>query len=135
SPLTIGSGGVSAYGSISLAASGSDNLTIAGNIASSYGNISLMAPGGSIAVSPGVSLSAPYGTITLNSVSTGTDALAVVGNNTATDYTVSSLLTAMGLITSDESGDDEDQRKKKNKEGGDQKTDEKKMDDDKKYCN
>ena len=134
SPLTIGSGGVSAYGSISLATSGSSNLTIAGNIASSNGNISLMAPGGSIAVSPGVSLSAPNGTVTLNA-GTSTVDLSVVGNNAATDNTVSSLITAMGAITSDESGDDEDARKKKNKEGGEQKTDEKKMDDDKKYCN
>jgi hypothetical protein len=138
SPLTIGAGGVSAYSSISLVAApsagGGDNLTINGAIASSNGSIILSA-GSSIVMGPGGSLSAPNGTVTLNGASTGTDNLATVGNNTATDNTLSSLITAMGTITSDESGDDEDELKKKNKEGGDQKTDEKKLDDDKKYCN
>jgi hypothetical protein len=140
SPLTIGTGGVAAAGSISLVAAassgGSDNLTINGNIASTSGSIILTA-GGSIALAPGVALSAPNGTITLSDNLNGPAAgdLSVVGNNTATDNTVSSLITAMGEITSVNASDDEEERKKKSKEGGEQKTDDKKMDDDKKYCN
>ncbi len=137
SPLTIGSGGVSAYDSITLEASGSDNLTINGNIASSNGNINLSAPGGSVAVSPGISLSAPNGTITLNGGTFFfTDNLAVAGNVTATDSTVSSLMSALEKITSDEKGDDENERKKKTREGGQQTTDDKKTDDNaKNFCN
>jgi filamentous hemagglutinin family protein len=65
SPLTIGAGGVSASGNISLtaAASGSgDNLVINGDVTSSGGNIVLTA-GNSITVAPSATLSA-NGTIT-----------------------------------------------------------------------
>jgi hypothetical protein len=135
SPLTIGSGGVSAYGSISLEASpsgGTDDLTINGSIASSNGNIVLSA-GSGIVLGPGSSLSAPNGTITLNGASAGNE--TATGNATATGNTVSSLMTAMGKIVSAEKGDDENELKKKTREGGAQTTDDKKTDDVKKYCN
>ncbi len=148
SPLTIGSGGVSASDSISLEASpsgGSDGLTINGNIASVNGNINLLA-GSDIVVSPLVTLSAPNGTITQASGLNGPPAptgnldvivnLAVTGNETATDNTVSSLLTAMGNIASEETDDDEDELRKKIREGREQTTDDKKKDESfKKYCN
>jgi hypothetical protein len=98
-------------------------------------------------------LSAPNGTITLNDTSASTPTptadngnetptvhLSVTGNETATDNTVSSLVTAMGEITTiatpDKKNDDDDEEKKKSKEGGEQKKEDKKTDDDaKKYCN
>ncbi len=89
-------------------------------------------------------MSAPHGTITLadglNGTSTDnlaavTDSLAFTGNETAINNTISSLMTDMGTITSDEKGDDENELKKKTKEGGKQTTDDKKTDDGKKYCN
>jgi len=61
--------------------------------------------------------------------------LDVAGNETATGKTVSSLMTALGKITSDEKGED-DERKKKTREGGEQTTDDKKTDaSTKNYCN
>jgi hypothetical protein len=135
SPLSIGAGGVSASGNISLVAessAGSDDLTINGSIASTEGNIILKA-GSRIVFGPGSALKAPHGTITLDGIIAGGGAAS--GNETATDKTVSSLLTAIGKITADDKGDDEDERKKKSIEGVEQKTDDKKTDDVKKYCN
>jgi hypothetical protein len=140
SPLTIGSGGINAFDTITLEAApsgGTDNLTVNGNIASANGNIVLSA-GSSIVVAPGSTLSAPFGTITMTEGLNGappTNNLAVTGNETATNSTVSSLMTAMGKITSDENGDDENELKKKSGGSGQQSTDEKKTDESKNYCN
>jgi filamentous hemagglutinin family protein len=148
SPLTIGSGGVSASDSISLEASpsgGSDGLTINGSIASLNGNINLSA-GSDIVVGPGGGLSAPNGTITRASGLNGTPSLVIdnssvidnltdIGNDAANNNTVSSLMTAMGNITSEEEGNDEDELKKKIRESGEQTTDDKKTEDVKKFCN
>jgi hypothetical protein len=137
SPLTIGAGGVSASGDISLeaaASGGPDDLTINGNIASSKGSIVLIA-GRRIVLGPGGGLSARNGTIMLTDKD-GLHRPSAGGNETATGNTVSSLMTAMGKIVSDEKGDDENELKKKTREGGEQTTDDKKTDDDvKKYCN
>ena len=145
SPLTIGSGGVSASGNISLEASpsgGSDDLTINGNIASSNGNIILSA-GSSIVLGPESALSAPHGTIMLTdglNGSTGTGNLVVTGNEAATDNTLVALKTTEGTTiatveTTSDSDKKEDEERKKKKEGGEKTTDDKKTDDVKKYCN
>jgi filamentous hemagglutinin family protein len=146
SPLTIGSGGVSASGHILLEAApsgDSDNLTINGNIASSNGNIILKA-GSSIVFGPGSGLSAPNGTIMLtddgnNAGSSGTEA---TGNTAAANNTVVALKTTEGTTiataetTSDSEDKEDEEDKKKKKEGGEQTTDDNKKDDDtKKYCN
>ncbi|MCE5263845.1 MAG: filamentous hemagglutinin N-terminal domain-containing protein [Deltaproteobacteria bacterium] len=140
SPLTIGSGGVTASQDVTLEASpsgGTDNLTINGNVTSAMGNIMLSA-GSSIVVGPEITISAPNGTITmvegLNGSQTGS--LAVTGNATATNSTVSSLMTAMAKITSEENGEDENELEKKSPEGGQQPTDGGgKTDETKNYCN
>jgi hypothetical protein len=138
SPLTIGTGGVSASGSISLeaaASGGSDNLTINGNIASANGSI-LLSAGSAIVLGPGGILSAPNGTIMLtDSMHSPNSNSAATANQAATDNTVSSLITTMGKAEPTVK-DDDDERKKKTTEGGEQTTNDKKMDDNsKKYCN
>ena len=140
SPLTIGSGGVTAGQDVTLEASpsgGTDNLTINGDVTSAMGNIMLSA-GSSIVVGPEITISAPNGTITmvegLNGSQTGS--LAVTGNAAATNSTVSSLMTAMAKITSEENGEDENELEKKSPEGGQQSTDGGgKTDETKNYCN
>jgi hypothetical protein len=139
SPLTIGAGGVTAFDTVTLEASpsgGADNLTVNGNIASTNGNI-LLSAGSSIVVAPGSTLNAPFGTITMREGLNAppTSSLAVTGNETATNSTVSSLMTAMGKITSDENGDDENELKKKSGGSGQQSTEERKADEAKNYCN
>ena len=137
SPLTIGSGGVSASGDIALEAGGSDGLTINGNIASANGNIAL-STGSSIVFGPGGSLSAPNGTITRNGADfVMTNTLADTGNATATKGTENAMQSStetIAIVTDADKKDDEERKKKK--EGGGQETDEKKTDNkDKKYCN
>jgi len=144
SPLTIGSGGVSAAGNISLEAAssgGTDNLTINGTLASSGGGIALKA-GSGIVVGPGGGLSAPKGTIILTDNLNTPAAPKEAGNVTAADNTIVALKTTEGETIakaetkSDSEKKKEDEEEKKKKEGGEQKTDEKKKDDDtKKYCN
>ncbi len=140
SPLTIGAGGVTANDTVTLEASpsgGADNLTINGDITSNFGDINLTA-GSSIVVGPAIALNAPNGTITmtegLNGTQTGT--LAAAANAAATSTTVSSLVTAMAKITSEENGDGEDELEKKSQEGGQQPTDGgARTDEGKNYCN
>ena len=139
SPLTIGPGGVEAFDTVTLEASpsgGADNLTINGDITSAFGDINLTA-GSSIVVSPESALNAPNGTITMTEGLNGTQTgnLEITGNEEATNSTVSSLMTAMGRITSEENGDDDDERKKKSQEGRQQSGDDGKTDEGKNYCN
>ena len=132
SPLTIGSGGVSASGNIALEAAVSGDLTINGNITSSTGNITLTA-GGSIIGASG-KLSAPYGTITMTDGNSSSSGTGSTGNSTATSNTLVALKTT--VESKDDSDKKEDEDKKKKKEGGEQTSDDKKKEPKaKNYCN
>ncbi|MCX5847291.1 MAG: hypothetical protein NTW12_13195, partial [Deltaproteobacteria bacterium] len=152
SPLTIGAGGVSANGNITLEASASgasDDLTINGMVSSSNGNIILKA-GSSIILGAGGSLSA-FGTITMTdqlnapvvTVPPGSDQTvpAATGNEVSSNDTVVALKTTEGTTiatveTTSDSDEKEDEERKKKKEGGEQTTDDKKKEAKvKNYCN
>ena len=90
SPLTIGSGGLTAAGDITLVASlstGADSLTVNGPVASSAGNITLKASN-RIIMGTGGSTAAPLGTVTLIDVSgTSSPGTAPAAAPTATPST------------------------------------------------
>ncbi len=132
SPLTIGSGGVSASGNISLASSKPDDLTISGNITSSTGNI-ILTSGGSIIGASG-RLSAPNGTITITDSNSDSSGTGSTGNASATSNTVVALKTT--VASKDDSDKKDEEEKKKKKEGGEQTSDDKKTEPKaKNYCN
>ncbi len=141
SPLTIGLGGVKAYGSILLeaaASGGTDDLTINGNIESTNGNITLKA--GSSIIGKEGRVSAPNGTIVwtdrLNNP--GSSDTGDTGNATATTDTIIALKTTDGetIATVETTDKEEEELKKKKKEGGEQTNDDKKKEPKvKNYCN
>jgi galactitol-specific phosphotransferase system IIB component len=161
SPLTIGAGGVYAYGNVTLAAAptvagGSDDLTINGMVSSARGNIALSA-GSNVVMGSGAQLSASSGTIvvtdqlnnptpatpsapadsTVNTTRDSVVALSIVTDKTNEKSETLAMVETKSEKPADDGKDDEEKKKKeKDKEGGEQKSDDAKKDDKaKKYCN
>jgi len=114
SPLTIGTGGVSAYKNITLVTlpgSDCDDLTINGPLTSSTGNISLTA-GSLIFFGPKGSMSAPQGTLMLKD-----GGLISAGNKVASNSTVISLSKIItNIIMADDDRDNEDEDENQNED-------------------
>jgi len=129
SPITIGSGGVSAYGNVALTASSTTdgNLAIDGNVNSSNGNV-IMIAGRNYSVAPGFDVSAPKGRVILNgtvifpisSLTAGSQPVVAIvqDDNNDTVVSIDSLFAAIDQLTNPLGGTGQDSDKDKQGKGG-----------------